>query len=84
MPKARSPSVELIATVADAHRSKIHEVADALKAAGLDVSHTLETSGIIAGSASQDAMERLRKVRGVVSIEQSGGAQIAPPDSDVQ
>jgi hypothetical protein len=48
------------------------------------VSHTLETSGIIAGSASQDAMERLRKVRGVASIEQSGGAQIAPPDSEVQ
>lgn len=84
MPRASVSHVDVVVTVADSHRSKISDVADRLRAAGLSASQTLASAGIVTGSVARDALPRLHAVKGVKAVEASGTVQIAPPDADVQ
>jgi len=61
----------------------IHEVAGDLKAAGLSVDQVLTSTGIVTGSAHPEAVERLRKVRGVGDVSPDHPVDIGPPGSQI-
>ena len=80
----KAADVEVIVTVADAHLSKLPALAAQLAAKGLKVAHTMESTGMISGSAPRGKLAQLRAVDGVTAVEASGSVQIAPPDAEVQ
>lgn len=84
MPARKTADIEVIVTVSDAHVRKLPDVAAALRACGMKVSQTMASSGLIAGSAPRQALDRLRGVEGVAAVEASGEMHVAPPDSDIQ
>jgi len=59
----------------------IREVIRELAHAGFEVGHVLETMGGITGSAEEQAVERIRKVRGVVNIWPDACLEVDPPTS---
>lgn len=61
----------------------IHEVADDLKAAGLDVDQVLEFIGSVTGSALPKNMKRLRAVPGVIDVSADHPVDIGPPDATI-
>ena len=63
---------------------KVHDVARDLRAAGLNVEHVLEETGIVTGTADSNTHAALRKIRGVVDVSADHPIDIGPPDSDVQ
>jgi hypothetical protein len=76
--------VQVLVAVNDEHLSKISQIAQQCKKAGLKVDKTLEGVGIITGSISEDKLDSLTGVDGVASVEREQAYQIPPPDSDVQ
>jgi hypothetical protein len=87
LPKSTLPEnddVEAVVTLADDDIHRIGSVAKALTKKGFTVSHLMESSGIIAGSAKRQSLEGLRKTKGVAALEIAGEVSIAPPDADVQ
>ena len=61
----------------------IHEVADDLRAAGLDVDQVLEAIGSVTGSAHSKNVARLRKIRGVADVSPDHPVDIGPPDAPI-
>ena len=61
----------------------IHEVADDLRAAGLDVDQVLEFIGSVTGSADAPTAERLRAIRGVADVSEDHPVDIGPPGAPV-
>ncbi|WP_440945560.1 hypothetical protein ACSAZL_15750 [Methanosarcina sp. T3] len=59
----------------------IHEVAKDLVDAGLKDVQVLQDVGIITGSAEDDTVAKLRKVRGVKDVSADLSINIGPPDS---
>lgn len=59
----------------------IQDVAKDLAAAGLNGGQTLEEIGSITGSADDDAVSKLRKVRGVADVSPDVSVDVGPPDS---
>jgi phosphohistidine phosphatase SixA len=86
MPKKAAPpkdtAVDAMITLDDAGLAKIKKVAKSLSREGLDVSHIMESSGIIAGKATRADLDRLRAVEGVAAVELSGDVDIGPPGAD--
>jgi hypothetical protein len=82
--KSVHPSVEVVITVDEAQLDQIEAVARRLGKAGLTAAQTLKSAGIITGSVVHDKLAGIGSVAGVKAVERSGGAQIAPPDADVQ
>jgi hypothetical protein len=71
-------------TVSDDHASRIHEVADGLRAAGMTVDQVLGAVGVITGSAPGGRRSALGAVPGVAAVEGETSFRIAPPEADVQ
>ncbi len=59
----------------------IRDVIRELAHAGFEVGHVLETMGGITGSAEDQAVEQIRKVRGVVNIWPDTCLEVDPPTS---
>lgn len=59
----------------------IKDVAKELADAGLKDVQVLEEVGSITGSAEEEAVPKLRKVRGIVDVEQDVSVDIGPPGS---
>ena len=59
----------IIVTVADGQLGSINTVADALRAAGMQVGGVQPTVGIISGEAAPSKMAALRNVPGVAAVE---------------
>ncbi|MET0764979.1 MAG: hypothetical protein ABWY29_08935 [Blastococcus sp.] len=76
--------VHLSVTVDDGHRPAINEVAEALRARGMQVEQVLDGLGIITGSVPDDNRPVLTDVEGVVSVDEGLTHQLPPPDSAVQ
>jgi hypothetical protein len=76
--------VRLSVTVDDGHLPAIDEVADALRARGMQVEQVLGALGIITGSVPDDSRPALADVEGVVSVDEELTHQLPPPDSAVQ
>ncbi|MDQ0768025.1 hypothetical protein QF031_000774 [Pseudarthrobacter defluvii] len=75
--------VNINVTVHQEYLSAIADVADALRARGMQVEQVLEM-GFITGSAPNDRLQDLKKVSGVQSVDQELGYQLPPPDEDIQ
>ncbi|WP_192477051.1 ketohydroxyglutarate aldolase [Arthrobacter sp. AET 35A] len=71
-------------TVQDSHRSEIQDVAERLRARGLEVDRVLEAVGMITGSAPEDRQAELEAVDGVLSVDGEVRFLLPPPDSDIQ
>ncbi len=76
--------VQVTISIDDAHLEQIDQVADQLKAAGLDVDQAMSTLGIVTGSVDSDKMSALSEVEGVGSVEVDKTITLPPPGSDVQ
>ena len=76
--------VNLTVSVADDHLKNFSEIVARCRKAGMNVTNEMESIGMISGSIDDDALEKLRRVKGVAVVEPQGSFQIAPPDSDVQ
>lgn len=61
----------------------IHEVANDLKAAGMDVDQVLESIGSVTGSAHAANTERLRAVPGVLDVSADHPVDIGPPGAPI-
>jgi hypothetical protein len=59
----------------------INDIAKDLKEAGFDVGHVLEEVGSITGAAAEEAVAKLRSIRGVVDVSPDSPIDIGPPDS---
>jgi hypothetical protein len=76
--------VQLSVTVDDGHLPAINEIAQALRAQGMQVEQVLDGIGIITGSAPAGSRPALTGVEGVVSVDEQLTHQLPPPDSAVQ
>ena len=81
MPKK---SQSIIVTVADEAIDKIDELAEKLTAKGMTVDRVMPITGVISGSAPSSKLASLKKVAGVLSVEEEVSAELPPPDSPVQ
>ena len=71
-------------TVDDGHRESMDGVVESLRATGMQVEQVLGSLGIVTGSAPPDALDALRGVEGVDSVDEQLSYQLPPPDSPVQ
>jgi hypothetical protein len=83
-PGADMSKIQVTISIDDAHLEQIDQVADQLKAAGLDVDQTMSTLGIVTGSVDSDKLSALSKVDGVDSVQKEKTINLPPPGSDVQ
>ena len=75
--------VNINVTVDQEYLSAIADVADALRARGMQVEQVL-AMGFITGSASNDSLPALKSVNGVQSVDEELGYRLPPPDEDIQ
>jgi hypothetical protein len=71
-------------TVGDDSRQSLDGVVENLRASGLQVEQVLGTLGIVTGSAPADALDALRGVEGVASVDEQLTHRLPPPDAPVQ
>jgi hypothetical protein len=71
-------------TVDDDHLGRIEDVADQLRASGVQVHQVLGAVGIITGEVTDAQRPAIAQVRGVASVEDQQAFQLPPPDSDIQ
>jgi hypothetical protein len=83
-PAADQDDVEAIVTLSDDHVHRIGAIAESLAKKGLKISHVLESSGIISGTAKASTFEDLRKTKGVAALEISGEVSVPSPGSEIQ
>jgi hypothetical protein len=76
--------IELTLSVSSAGPAELAKVADALRAAGLEITAVLEQLAVITGRADESKLDAIARVPGVLRVEQQGSVQLAPPDSPVQ
>jgi hypothetical protein len=74
----------VIVTVGDARLASIGEVAEALKAKGLEVAQVMPLTGVITGSVAAARLRQLEAVEGVLSVEREAVAELPPPGAPVQ
>jgi hypothetical protein len=79
-----SQDVELTVSLSSAAKAEVATVAEALRAAGLRITATLEQIAVITGRADESAIPAIARVPGVAHVEREGSVQIPPPDSPVQ
>ena len=79
-----SEKVTLLVTVDDEYNDRIAEVADRLRAAGMDVVSLMEFLGTITGAIEAEKVEVISRIKGVAHVETSRQFQLAPPNSKVQ
>ncbi|WP_247048722.1 hypothetical protein [Arthrobacter rhizosphaerae] len=75
--------VNINVTVDPEHLSAIGDVADALRARGMQVEQVLQ-SGFITGSVPNDSRPALESVDGVQSVDEDLGYRLPPPEEDIQ
>ncbi len=80
MPQA----IELTVSLSSGAPEDVARVAEALRAAGLHITATLEQIAVITGRAEESALQAIARVPGVSHVEREGSVQIPPPNSPVQ
>lgn len=76
--------VKVTVTVDRQHAAAIADVADALRATGMQVEQVLGEIGMVLGTIDADAEQSVRAVDGVQSVDRSLDFQLPPPDSPIQ
>ncbi len=64
-------------------KSAIDSVADELSKAGLKVERKMTTTGIISGSAAEEKVAELRKVKGVRELREETVITLPPMDEKI-
>lgn len=77
-------SKPIIVVVADEKIADIQGVADHLAAKGMKVEQVMPVTGVITGSSVPTKIPALRKIDGVMSVEEEAVAHLPPPDSPTQ
>ncbi|TLM74524.1 hypothetical protein [Pseudarthrobacter sp. NamB4] len=75
--------VNINVTVDPEHLPALADVADALRARGMQVEQVL-SMGFITGSAAEDSLPALKSVAGVQSVDEELGYRLPPPEEDIQ
>jgi hypothetical protein len=76
--------VHITVTIDARHASTVSDVAEALRAAGMQVEQVLDAIGMVTGTIEEDAEQSVRTVAGVQSVDRALGFQLPPPDAPVQ
>ncbi len=76
--------MDVIITLDDDALVDLQGARERLVAAGANIVTLNEITGTVSAQAESAALDQLRSVSGVLSVEASGGVQIAPPDSPIQ
>lgn len=84
MPAKSSSDVSVVVTIEAERLADASAIANQLSSIGLNNTNILPSIGVITGTCDHSVMMKLIGVSGVVSVEQSGNVQIAPPEFDVQ
>ena len=84
MPEFTSKPLEVVVTVDEKHLSRLSAIASQLESAGLMNAQIMAGIGVITGQATKDSMSDLKGIEGILTVDQSGQVQIAPPDSSIQ
>jgi hypothetical protein len=71
-------------TVRDGHLEALDEVVQGLQGRGMQVEQVLGSLGIVTGSVPEDALDALRSVEGVASVDEQLTHRVPPPDSPIQ
>ncbi len=71
-------------TVDDQHVGAIADVAEALRATGMQVEQVLGDVGMVLGTIDDGSEQSVRAVDGVQSVDPSLHFQVPPPDSPIQ
>lgn len=66
-----------------ADRGRIDMIAAELQGEGLEVTEKMSTTGIIAGTVDELAIDRLRRVGGVAQVRPEGRFQLPPVDENI-
>lgn len=74
----------VIVTVTDEALSTINQLADKLEKKGLKVERVLPITGVIAGAVAPANVDSIRKIQGVLSVEDELYSELPPPDAPVQ
>jgi hypothetical protein len=69
----------VIVTVSDEALTNIDQLADKLRKKGLKVERVLPITGVIAGAVAAAKVASMRKVQGVLSIEDELYSELPPP-----
>jgi hypothetical protein len=77
-------SDSITVTVHDDHLGRIEELADQLRAAGMQVHQVLGAVGIITGEAADAQRSAITRVPGVIGVEDQRVFRLPPPHSDIQ
>lgn len=70
--------------VVTVERNRINEVVQHLRSTGVEVSDELSNIGLVNAIADPSDIESVRKLPGVLNVEEQRDMHIAPPDSDIQ
>ncbi len=76
--------MDVIITLDDDALVDLQGARERLVAAGAIIVTLNEITGTVSAQAESATLDQLRSVSGVLSVEASGGVQIAPPDSPIQ
>lgn len=71
-------------TVEDDRMDRIEDLADQLRAAGMQIQQVLGSVGIITGEVTDAQRPAIAQIPGVVSVEGQAEYQLPDPGSDVQ
>jgi hypothetical protein len=75
---------DITVTVADDHSSRIEDLADQLRSAGMQVHQVLPSAGIITGAVTDTQRRAIAHIPGVASVENQHTFQLPPPDAGIQ
>ena len=76
--------VKVTVTVDRQHVAAIADVAEALRATGMQVEQVLGDIGMVVGTIDADVEPSVRAVDGVQAVDRSLEFQLPPPDSPIQ
>jgi hypothetical protein len=71
-------------TVTDDHLQQIDQLAERLRAAGMQVEQVLRPIGLIIGSVDSERRLALTDTPGVARVEDETSYQLPPPDAEIQ
>ncbi|MCU0490703.1 MAG: hypothetical protein MUD01_03755 [Chloroflexaceae bacterium] len=76
--------VEVSVALADMYIDELPRITRRCRRAGLRVTQQLPEVGIIIGTVDSTNIEKLARIEGVASVEQSRSLGVPPPESEVQ
>ena len=77
-------SKSFLVTVTEEALPEIQQLAERLSDRGMKVSRVRPLTGVISGSFDAAKLDELKKVQGVMDVEEELVAELPPPDSQVQ